>query len=148
MGSVPMPTCALKATEKLAELRETVGDDRRGDLVHGEAAVFFGDVDGHEAEFAGLAEESASDGEVLGFDVCGGRDDFVSGKLVGGVGDLALLVGEVFRSEDVCGAQVVKEEAASADFGSGCWGCDGGHVRTPVKLVSEVNERGRMHRAN
>ncbi len=50
------------------QLADGFGDDGGGDLIHSEAAVGFGNIHGHEAEIAGLAQQGAGDGEVLGFD--------------------------------------------------------------------------------
>ncbi len=63
------------------EHRHAVGDDRGGDLVHGEAAVVFGDIDRHQAEVAGLFQQAAGHVEVLGFDLVGGGQDFIRGEL-------------------------------------------------------------------
>ena len=50
-------------------LGDVLGDDGGGDLVHLEAAVLLGDVDGGEAEVCGFFEQAARDGEVLGLDL-------------------------------------------------------------------------------
>ncbi len=104
-----------------ALLGDVVGDDGGGHLVHLEAAVLFGDVDGGEAEVGGLLDEAAGDGEVLGLDLVGGGDDLVEGEVGGGLGDLAVLLGEVLGEEAVRGRGVGDEEAAA-------WN-DGGSVR-------------------
>ncbi len=48
-----------------ALLGDVVGDDGGGHLVHLEAAVLFGDVDGGEAEVGGLLDEAAGDAKSL-----------------------------------------------------------------------------------
>ena len=98
-----------------ALLGDVVGDDGGGHLVHLEAAVLLGDVDGGEAEVGGLLDEAAGDGEVLGLDLVGRGDDLVGGEVGGGLGDLALLFGEVFGEEAVGGGGVGDEEAAAGD---------------------------------
>ena len=54
MGSVPMPACAEKRDGEAALLGDVLGDDGGGHLVHLQAAVLLGDIDGGEAEVGGL----------------------------------------------------------------------------------------------
>ena len=96
-----------------ALLGDVVGDDGGGDLVHLQAAVLLGNVDGGKAKLGGLLEEAASDGKVLGLDLIGDGNDLVGGKLGRGLGDLALLFGEVFREEAVLRRGVGDEEGAA-----------------------------------
>ena len=114
-GNVPMPVCAENATEKLACLEMFSATMAEDDLVHLEAAVLLGDIDRGEAELGGLFQQAASDGEVLRLDLVGGGHDLVDGEVRGGLGDLLLLVGEVFREEAVGGGGVGDEEAAAGD---------------------------------
>ena len=69
MGKVPMPTWALESHREAAQLGEMVGHDRRRDLIHGQAAVFLRDVDGHQAEISSFLEQGAGDVEVLRLDL-------------------------------------------------------------------------------
>ncbi len=107
------------------ELADGFGDERAGDLVHLQAAVLFGDVDGHEAEVAGFAEQGAGDGEVLGFDLGGRRQHFVGSEFHRGFGDLAVFVGEVLGRENILRVAFFDEEAAAfyAFCHSGSIGC-------------------------
>ena len=77
-----------------------VGDDGRGDFVHGETAVGLRDIDRHEAQISRFFQQGAGYVEMLGFDLLGRRQDFVANKVGGGAGDLPLLIGEVFRGHD------------------------------------------------
>ena len=102
---------------------DVLGDDGGGDLVHLEAAVLFGDVGGGEAEFGGLLDEAAGDGEVLMLDGVGVGDDFVEGEVGGGLGDLAMLFGEVLGEEAFGGGGVGDEEGSAGGAGGGGGGC-------------------------
>ena len=72
-----------------------------GHFVHLEAAVRLGNVDAHQPEFAGLAQQAAGDGEVLGLDLGGRRHHLVGGEVDRGLGDLPVFFGEVLRREDI-----------------------------------------------
>ena len=97
MGSVPMPTCALKATEKLASWLMDSAMMAEVTLSISRPPYASGMSTRHQAEFAGLAQQAAGDGEVLGLDLGGRGHDLVGGELGGGLGDLPVLFGEVLR---------------------------------------------------
>ena len=98
-----------------AKLGEMVGDDRGGDLVHGQAAVLLGYVDGHQAEIAGFFQQGAGDVEMLGFNLFGFGKHLVANKIRGGARDLALLFAEVFRGHDLVRRALLNEEASAAN---------------------------------
>ena len=99
MGSVPMPVWAVKATEKLASWRRWSATMAEVTLSMAEAAIRLGDVDGHQAEVAGLLQQGPGDVEILGLDLLRRGQHLVAGEFSGGLGDLPLLFGEVFRRE-------------------------------------------------
>ena len=81
-------------------LGDVVGDDGGGDLVHFQAAVGFGDLDAAQAEFAGLLQQIARDGEILVLDLLGVGQDLVDGELFRRLRDELVLLGEIFGRED------------------------------------------------
>ena len=97
------------------EFGEMIGDNRGGDLVHGQAAVGLGNVDRHEAEVSGFFQEGAGHFEMLGLNFVGRGKDFVADKLGGGARDLTLLFAEVFRGHDVFRGALLDEEAATGN---------------------------------
>lgn len=96
-----------------ALLGDIVGDDRGGHLVHLEAAVLLRDIDRGKSEFAGLADQAARDVELLGFDAVRQRHHFVGGEVGGGARNLAMLFGEIFGEEAVCGFGCSDKKAAA-----------------------------------
>ena len=75
-----------------------------------------------------------ADGEVFGFDLVGRRHDLVDGEVRCGLGDLLVLVGEVFGEEAIGGGGVGDEEAAAWNpflFGRD-WRSHCGHDVTPA----------------
>src|SRR5439155_20365162 len=77
-----------------------LGDEHRRRLVGAEPAVLLGDVDGEEAELAGLAEELRHEARLLRFDPLRAGDDLVLRELERAPVELALLVGETLRDEE------------------------------------------------
>ncbi len=80
-----------------------VGDDRGRGLVHPQAAVLLGNIDGSEPQIRRLAQQSDQHPGLLGVDVLGGRENLVAGKLGYGCRHLPLFFVEVFRGEDLGG---------------------------------------------
>ncbi len=114
-----MPACAEKATEKLPWREMFSAMMAEVDLVHLEAAVLLGDVDGGEAEIGGLLDEAAGDGEVLGLDgVRCGRTSLTAKSAV---------VWAIWRCSSVkssgkkqsCGVGCVMRKAAAGGGGGG-----------------------------
>ena len=99
MGSIPMPLCAPQVVAKPGILRDVIGDNGGGDLVHFKSAVGFGDFDRAQPEFAGLFQQFAGNGEILVLDLLGVRQDLVDGKLFRRLSDQLVLFAEIFRSE-------------------------------------------------
>ena len=101
-----------------------VGDNGGGDLVHLHSAVLLGNVDRGQAKLTGFLDQVAADGEVFVLNLVDVRDDLFQRKLFGRLGDLAMLVGEVLRSEDLFGLNIFDEKAAACDFRLGnCCRC-------------------------
>ena len=98
-------------------LGNVVGDDGGGDFVHFQAAVGFGNFNSAEAEVAGFLQQVARDREILVFDFIGLRQDFVVGKLFGGLPDHLLLFGKIFGSEDIGSLPLFEQKAAAGNLG-------------------------------
>ena len=123
-----------EGNREAALLGNVFGDDRGGYFVHLEAAVLLGNIDGGQAEARGFFEKTARHGEVFGFDLVGRRHDLVDGEVRCGLGDLLVLVGEVFGEEAIGGGGVGDEEAAAWNpflFGRD-WRSHCGHDVTPA----------------
>ena len=114
-----MPLCAPQVVAKPAYLRDVVGDDGGGDFVHFEAAVGFGNFDAAQAQFAGLFQQIARDGEIFVLDLLGVGQDFVDGEFFRRLPDQLVLFGEIFGSEYFIGTAGFEQEAAAGDFGVG-----------------------------
>ncbi len=80
-----------------------VGDDGGGDLVHFQAAVGFRNFHRAEAELTRFLQQLAGDGEVLVLHLLDIGDNLVDGKLLRGLPDELVLLGEIFRSKDLVG---------------------------------------------
>ena len=100
-----------------------VGDDRGRGLVHPQAAVLLGNIDGSEAQIRRLTQQPEQHAGLLGVDVLGGRENLVAGKLGCGGCHLQLFFVEVFRGEDLGGRAGVDKKAAALggdDRRNGC----------------------------
>ena len=104
-------------------LGNVVGDHRRGDLVHLQSTVGFGNFDAAQAEVSRLLQQCAGDGEVLVLDLLGLGQDFVDRELFGGLRDHLVLLGEIFGREDFGSLPLFQQKAAAEDLGLGNRSC-------------------------
>ena len=58
-------------------------------------------------------------GEILVLHLLGVRQDFVDRELFGSLPDQLMLLGEIFRSEDVVDLALFEQKAAARDFRAG-----------------------------
>ena len=109
-----MPTCALNATEKLASLAHRLGDDSGGDFVHLEPAVASAGMSAAiEAQLAGLAEQALVTVKFLASISAAAGTTSLATNSAGGLGDLPVFAGEVFRRENILWQAIFDEEAAA-----------------------------------
>src|SRR5580704_13808873 len=115
-------------------LRDVVGDDGGGNLVHLKAAISFGNFNAAQAKLAGLFQQLPRNREILMLDFLRVGQDLVNGEFFRRLADELVLFGEVFRSENLIGAAGFEQEAAAGDFGAGNSG-DCSHV-----LILEISD--------
>ena len=105
-------------------LGDVIRNDRGRDLVHLQAAVSFGDLNRAETELAGFLQQLAGDREVFVLHLLDVGDDLVDGELFRRLADHLVLLGEIFRSEDLVGPALFEQKAAAGDFSLGyCRDC-------------------------
>ena len=78
-----------------------VGDERGAYLVERQAAVLFRDIGGGESQIGGLAQQRLHHAGFFRFDGRGAGQNVLAPKAGCCCYDLALLLAEVFRSEDL-----------------------------------------------
>ena len=98
---------------KTGQLADGFGNQRGGHLVHFQAAVGFGNIHRHQPKFAGLAQQTLGDHEVFGLDLGSRRHHLVLGEVDCGLGNLPVLLGEVFGCEYVLRIAFLGEETAA-----------------------------------
>jgi len=86
------------------------GCQHAGCLVQLQSAVLLRGVDHQQAQLAALFHQLDRQRQVVVFDLLAVRDHLVQDELLGRIADLALLIAEILRCEDVvlvgCGDQV------------------------------------------
>ena len=96
-----------------AQLAHRFGDQRRRSPCPSRGRRSFGDVDGHQAQLAGLAQQRRVTSKFLAsISSAAGRTSLVVNS-IGGLGDLPVLLGEVLGREDILRLALLGEEAAA-----------------------------------
>ena len=100
-GSVPMPTWALKATEKLPQI--AIFSATRADvtLSISRPPILFWNIDRHQAQITGLSEQAFHDVEVFCLDRGNLRLDLFFSEVHRCVLDLPLNIRDIFPGEDI-----------------------------------------------
>ena len=124
---------------KPAVLGDMVGDDGGGDFVHFEPAIGFGNFDSAQAEVAGFFQQVARNREILVFDFIGLGKNLVVGKLFGGLPNHVLLLGKIFRGEDIGSLPFFEQEAAAGNLGFRH--CGGRHFKPLLSRNRQVMPR-------
>src|SRR5438477_3837108 len=99
-----------------------------------ETAVGFGDIDTQKAELAATLDQRASQLPVLLLEAIEQREDVVVDKIGDRLRDQALLVVELFRSQNARGVGRLEQPFAAAQ--SRCCRRSGGHKVNPSPVKS------------
>ena len=90
-----------KGRGKAGLYREVIADQRGTDLVHPQAAVLLGNVGRSESKFRGLAQQRLHDAGLFGLDRRRAGQNLFARKPGRGGRDLALLLVQIFGSENL-----------------------------------------------
>ena len=110
-GSVPIPACALKETEKLPQIAIFSAINADVTFIHLQAAILFRNIDRHQAQVACFPEQAARDLKILRLNGCDLRKDLLLGKLDRRALNLALFVRKIFRGKNSLRLNIFDQEA-------------------------------------
>ena len=99
-------------------------NDGGGNLVQAQPLVGFGNLSSQQAQLARLAQQRLGQALLVLFEFFRLGQDLVGDKLPGRLTDLALLVAELFRDENLVRGAVFNQKTSSPNC---CWGSCGRH---------------------
>src|SRR6185503_5311076 len=100
---------------KRSRAPDVFADERTTRLIETKSAVLFGNVGANQTEVSRFTDEFARQFPVVLLELVDARHHFVIDKLPRGVGDHAMLFGEVFRRKDLLRRALLDQERATFD---------------------------------